>query len=80
MCVISLVQSAWDDAGDYKLMAFRVAVSVLTILKQPMILMGLVSMAIFFGMPYLVDNSMFSPTIQIEKVADRHYSGPRDEG
>ncbi|KAK1754583.1 Cys/Met metabolism PLP-dependent enzyme-domain-containing protein [Echria macrotheca] len=30
--------------------------SVLSILKNPMILLGLVSMGIFIGMPYLVDN------------------------
>jgi ER membrane protein complex subunit 7 len=34
-------------------------VSVLGILKNPMILLGLVSMGIFIGMPYLMDNSMF---------------------
>lgn len=34
-------------------------VNVLNILKSPMILLGLVSMAIFIGMPYLVDNSEF---------------------
>lgn len=32
-------------------------VNVLNILKNPMILLGLVSMGIFIGMPYLVDNS-----------------------
>lgn len=32
-------------------------VSVFSVLKNPMILMGLVSMVIFFGMPYLMDNS-----------------------
>ena len=36
-------------------------VSILSILRQPMILLGLVSMGIFIGMPYLVDNSK-SPT------------------
>ncbi|KAK1772573.1 Cys/Met metabolism PLP-dependent enzyme-domain-containing protein [Phialemonium atrogriseum] len=30
--------------------------SILSILRQPMILLGLVSMGIFIGMPYLVDN------------------------
>ncbi|KAJ9141892.1 ER membrane protein complex subunit-like protein [Pleurostoma richardsiae] len=30
--------------------------SVFSILKNPMILVGLVSMGLFFGMPYLVDN------------------------
>ncbi|KAF7551318.1 hypothetical protein G7Z17_g5116 [Cylindrodendrum hubeiense] len=34
----------------------RPTFSVLTILKNPMILMGLVSMGIFIGMPYLMDN------------------------
>ena len=34
-------------------------VSVLSILKNPMILLGLVSMVIFLGMPKLVENSMF---------------------
>lgn len=28
-------------------------------MKNPMILLGLVSMVIFLGMPYLVDNSTF---------------------
>jgi hypothetical protein len=32
-------------------------VSVFSILRNPMILLGLVSMVIFLGMPYLVDNS-----------------------
>ncbi|KAK6086873.1 ER membrane protein complex subunit-like protein [Seiridium cupressi] len=35
-------------------------VSVLTILKNPMILLGLISMGIFFGMPKLVENSEYS--------------------
>lgn len=35
-------------------------VNILSILKSPMILLGLVSMAIFVGMPYLVDNSKYS--------------------
>lgn len=34
-----------------------IIVNVLSILKNPMILLGLVSMGIFIGMPYLVDNS-----------------------
>lgn len=33
------------------------SVNILNILKNPMILLGLVSMGIFVGMPYLVDNS-----------------------
>lgn len=40
----------------FALIGFRL-VSVLSILKNPMILMGLVSMVIFFGMPKLVENS-----------------------
>lgn len=35
----------------------RTTVSVMSILKNPMILMGLASMALFFGMPKLVENS-----------------------
>ncbi|KAK9779408.1 hypothetical protein SCAR479_03890 [Seiridium cardinale] len=38
----------------------RGSFSVLTILKNPMILLGLVSMGIFFGMPKLVENSEYS--------------------
>ncbi|KAK1254269.1 hypothetical protein MKX08_008264 [Trichoderma sp. CBMAI-0020] len=34
----------------------RPAFSVLSILKSPMILMGIVTMGIVFGMPYLMDN------------------------
>ncbi|KAH6608115.1 nonselective cation channel [Trichoderma cornu-damae] len=34
----------------------RPAFSVLSILKNPMILMGLVTMGIVFGMPYLIEN------------------------
>lgn len=36
-------------------------VSVLTILKNPMILMGLVSMVMFVGMPKLMENSTSKP-------------------
>lgn len=36
-------------------------VNVLSILKNPMILLGLVSMGIFVGMPYLMDNSKSLP-------------------
>lgn len=35
-------------------------VSVLTILKNPMILMGVVTMGMFVGMPYLMKNSTFT--------------------
>jgi ER membrane protein complex subunit 7 len=38
-----------------------ILVSILTILKNPMILMGLASMGIFFGMPKLVENSECLP-------------------
>jgi hypothetical protein len=34
-------------------------VNAFAILKNPMILIGLVSMAVFLGLPYLVDNSKF---------------------
>lgn len=35
----------------------RSTFSVFSVLRSPMILLGLVSMAIFIGMPYLMDNS-----------------------
>lgn len=35
----------------------RQIVSILSILKNPMILMGLVSMVLFIGMPKLIENS-----------------------
>lgn len=49
----------WPRASNLTIMVANVAlpVNVLSILKNPMILLGLVSMGIFFGMPYLVDNS-----------------------
>lgn len=37
------------------------AVNAFAILRSPMILLGLFSLAIMFGMPYLVDNSEFPP-------------------
>ena len=43
-------------------------VSVMTILKNPMILLGLVSMGIFLGMPYLVDNSSSYPNLLFSQV------------
>ncbi|KAK3386954.1 hypothetical protein B0H63DRAFT_558555 [Podospora didyma] len=51
-----------DDVFDARLLGAksyfmeRSKFNVLSILKNPMILLGLVSMAIFIGMPYLVDN------------------------
>jgi hypothetical protein len=36
-------------------------VSPLSLLKNPMILIAGASMIIVFGMPYLMDNSTFSP-------------------
>lgn len=48
----------------------RVTVNVLSILKNPMILLGLASMAIFIGMPYLVDNSKSSPSTYILKPSE----------
>ncbi|KAK2003100.1 O-acetylhomoserine ami [Colletotrichum falcatum] len=47
--------------------------SVLTILKNPMILLGLVSMGIFLGMPYLVDN--MDPEMRAE-FEERQKSNP----
>lgn len=48
----------------------RPAFSVLSIFKNPMILLGLVSMVIFIGMPYLVDNSKSSPVPK--SIEERH--------
>ena len=51
----------------YRVELINGLVSVLSILRNPMILLGLVSMGIFIGMPYLVDNSTspFSLTITV---------------
>lgn len=43
-------------AGSKIFFVERPAFSVFSILKNPMILMGLVTMGIVFGMPYLMDN------------------------
>lgn len=48
--------------------------SVLSILKNPMILMGLVSMLIFVGMPYLVEN--MDPEMKAEFEAQQRKGGP----
>ena len=61
----------------------RSTFSVLTILKNPMILLGLVSMAIFIGMPKLVENSKYSFMRGIRDLARGDAdmcicSGPRD--
>lgn len=42
-------------------------VSPLSFLKNPMMLMGVFTLIMVFGMPYLMDNSMHS-----QKPADRH--------
>ncbi|GJN74125.1 hypothetical protein VFPFJ_07218 [Purpureocillium lilacinum] len=47
--------------------------SVLSILKNPMILMGLVSMLIFIGMPYLMDN--MDPEMKAEFEAQQRKGG-----
>lgn len=49
----------WPRGSGFAIMGANTAllVNVLSILKNPMILLGLVSMGIFLGMPYLVDNS-----------------------
>ncbi|OLN86296.1 ER membrane protein complex subunit 7 [Colletotrichum chlorophyti] len=51
----------------------RSTFSVFTILKNPMILLGLVSMGIFLGMPYLVDN--MDPEMRAE-FEERQKSNP----
>lgn len=64
----------------------NLSVNVLSILKNPMILLGLVSMGIFFGMPYLVDNSeslcQYPPEFRACHVRSTNAStnsGPGDE-
>ena len=57
--------------------------NVLSFLKSPMILMGLVSVVFIFGLPYLMDNSKFTGGVDhlvAGRRADAMYSGPRDEG
>ena len=44
------------------------AVSPLSLLKNPMILIAGVSMVLVFGMPYLMDNSMYSPNSNLIPV------------
>lgn len=57
-------------------------VNVLSILKSPMILLALVSMGIFIGMPYLMDNSKsLSHALDAAHMLMRLFtrnSGPRD--
>lgn len=48
--------------------------SILTILKNPMILMGLVSMVMFVGMPKLMEN--MDPEMKAELEARRSEGGP----
>ena len=55
------LQPEQHQVEDWKQVTNNYAVSVLSILKNPMILLGLVSCGIFMGMPYLVDNSASSP-------------------
>ncbi|RDA93771.1 hypothetical protein CP533_0254 [Ophiocordyceps camponoti-saundersi (nom. inval.)] len=52
----------------------RPGFSVLGILKSPMILMGLASMLMVFGMPYLMDN--MDPEIKAEFEAQQRKGGP----
>lgn len=40
-------------------------VDPVAILKNPMILIGIVGFAFVIGMPYLMDNSMFSPRFSV---------------
>lgn len=62
---------------------------ILSFLKSPMILMGLVSVVFIFGLPYLMDNSKFTATTAqggIVGCGAGHWanvfvcSGPRDQG
>ncbi|RDA87242.1 hypothetical protein CP532_2505 [Ophiocordyceps camponoti-leonardi (nom. inval.)] len=52
----------------------RPGFSVLGILKSPMILMGLASMLMVFGMPYLMDN--MDPEMKAEFEAQQRKGGP----
>ncbi|RCI16486.1 hypothetical protein L249_3275 [Ophiocordyceps polyrhachis-furcata BCC 54312] len=52
----------------------RPGFSVLGILKSPMILMGLASMLMVFGMPYLMDN--MDPEMKAEFDAQQRKGGP----
>ncbi|KAM4060610.1 putative UPF0480 protein [Hirsutella rhossiliensis] len=52
----------------------RPGFSVLTILKNPMILMGAVSMIIFIGMPYLMEN--MDPDMKAEFEEQQRKGGP----
>lgn len=57
----------------------RSSFSALSILRNPMILLAMVSMAIMFGMPYLIDNSKtFSSGRRRDALADKTSSGPGD--
>lgn len=62
------------------LTALNSIVSILSILRNPMILLGLVSMVIFLGMPKLVENSTCAssfPPLQVI-AANSTLSGPRN--
>lgn len=59
----------------------RSGFSILSFLKSPMILMGLVSVVLIFGMPYLMDNSMSSLASQARSYRMlTRTSGPRSKG
>ncbi|PHH64032.1 hypothetical protein CDD81_5137 [Ophiocordyceps australis] len=62
----------WMGSRQYYLE--RPGFSVLGILKNPMILMGLVSMLIFIGMPYLMEN--MDPEMKAEFEAQQRKGGP----
>jgi hypothetical protein len=57
-------------------------VSPLSFLKNPMILMAVVSMGLMFGMPKLMENSKYSPVHHqiLDGIANFWISGSRDEG
>lgn len=57
----------------------RIIVSVLAILKNPMILMAVVSLVLMVGMPKLMDSSTFSyHTCKHRDYTDKNHSGPRN--
>jgi len=62
----------------------QVIVNPMTLLKNPMILMGVAGLGLVFGMPYLMDSSMFpfqalsSPFLKKSKLIE-DTSGSRDE-
>lgn len=50
--------------------------SILSFLKSPMILMGLASVVLIFGMPYLMDNSKF---VEAKRENQNYLGGNREQ-